>query len=148
MQNLSAYFSKLSLAMAILLVGFTAPSLANNPANDEAPIKYTVRAGDNLITLGDRYFRNAQSYKIVQQINRIANPHAIPVGKILNIPRNVLKFRPANAKLISVRGQVLAGTSAAALAPVSVGQSLREGSALATSASSFATLQLDDGSRV
>ena len=144
MQNLSAHFSNLSLAMATLVLGFAAPS----SANDDAPIKYVVRAGDNLITLGDRYFRNAQSYKIVQQLNRIADPHTIPVGKILNIPRSVLKFRPANAKLISVRGQVLAGTSAAALAPVTVGQSLREGAALATSASSFATLQLDDGSRV
>jgi hypothetical protein len=146
-QNLSGHFRKLPLALTLLLCGFaiTPPASA---ADDKAPIKYTVRKGDNLIKLGDRYFRNSQSYKIVQQQNRIADPHAIPIGKILDIPRSLLKFRPANAKLISVRGQVLTGSSANSLAPASVGQTLVEGAALATSASSFATLLLDDGSRV
>lgn len=117
-------------------------------ASDDAPVRYVVRKGDNLITLGDRYFRNANSYKIVQKQNRIADPHAIPIGKTLIIPRNILKFRPANARLISVRGQVLAGTSAASMTQVSAGQILGEGAALSTAASSFATLLLDDGSRI
>jgi hypothetical protein len=117
-------------------------------SDDDAPIRYTVRKGDNLITLGDRYFRTPQSYKVVQQQNRIADPRAIPVGKILNVPRSVLKYRPANARLISVRGQVLAGAAKAQLAQAKVGQTLTEGSALATAQSSFVTLLLDDGSRV
>ena len=112
-------------------------------STDNAPVKYVVRKGDNLISLGERYLTSPQSYKIVQRQNRIANPHAISVGKILNIPRNLLKFRSANAKLISVRGQVLAGDAAA-----STGQILQEGTAISTGPSSFATMLLDDGSRV
>ena len=128
------------LAIATLLAAALTHSVS---ASDDAPVSYTMRKGDNLITLGERYFHNARSYKIVQQQNRIADPHFIPVGKILAIPRSVLKFRPANAKLISVRGQVLTGASAA-----SVGQVLQEGADISTGPSSFATMLLDDGSRI
>jgi hypothetical protein len=112
-------------------------------SDDDAPVRYQVRKGDTLINLGERYLRTVNSYKIVQQQNRINNPFAMPVGKVLVIPRNLLKFKPASAKLISVRGQVLAGAVQAA-----VGQVLKEGTALSTAESSFATLLLDDGSRV
>lgn len=117
-----------------------APSLASD---DNAPIRYTVRKGDTLIDLGKRYLRAPDQYKIVQQQNRVTDPFALPVGKILTIPRSLLKFRPASAKLISVRGQVLASAAAA-----SVGQMLREGAAISTGPSSFATMLLDDGSRI
>jgi hypothetical protein len=146
-QKMLGNLRKLSLVFtALILSVYVSPAAL--AADDEAPIKYTVRKGDNLITLGNRYFHTAQSYKIVQRQNRIADPHAIPVGKILDIPRSVLKFRPAKAKFISVRGQVLTGQSASSLVPASVGQSLSEGAALTTESASFATLQLDDGSRI
>lgn len=114
-----------------------------NASENDAPVRYTVRKGDTLIELADRYLQSRAHYKIVQQQNRIADPFAIPVGKIISIPRNLLKFKPANAKLISVRGQVLASAS-----PASVGQILHEGVVLSTGPSSFATMLLDDGSRV
>jgi len=122
-------------------LAFVTGSIAS--ASDDAPVRYTVRKGDNLIMLGERYLLNPQSYKIVQQQNRIPNPHAIPIGKILVIPRSLLKYRPASAKLISVRGQVLASSGS-----VSVGQSLQEGTDISTGPSSFATMLLDDGSRI
>ncbi len=138
MRLLSGSFIK--LAFAVLFSCSVMPSAS---ASDDSPVRYIVRKGDNLISLGQRYFRTAQSYKIVQQQNRIADPHAIPIGKILTIPRSLLKYRPANAKLISVRGQVLASATNA-----SVGQVLQEGTAISTGASSFATMLLDDGSRI
>jgi hypothetical protein len=125
---------------AILLAGIFASTAS---ASDDAPIRYTMRKGDNLISLGERYFRSRQSYKVVQQQNRIADPYAIPIGKVIVIPRSLLKFRPANAKLISVRGQVIAGSGIA-----SVGQTLHEGSDISTGPASFATMLLDDGSRI
>lgn len=136
MRFLSGGFS----ALAFLPILFFAPTAS---ATDDAPIRYSVRKGDNLISLGDRYFRDSRSYKIVQRQNRIADPHAIPIGKVITIPRNLLKYRPANAKLISVRGQVLTGTVAAV-----VGQNLQEGREISTGPSSFATMLLDDGSRI
>lgn len=116
---------------------------ANAAGGDDAPVRYVVRKGDTLINLGDRYLARAETYKIVQQQNRIANPLAIQVGKVLIIPRSLLKFKPAKARLVAVRGQVLTGRAHA-----SVGQILGEGTAISTAGSSFATLLLDDGSRV
>lgn len=136
MRFLAAGFSKIAVLLAFIL----APMAS---ASDDAPIRYTVRKGDNLITIGERYLHNPQSYKIVQQQNRISNPHAIPIGKILVISRSLLKYRPANAKLISVRGQVLANSASA-----SVGQVLPEGTNISTGPSSFVTMLLDDGSRI
>jgi hypothetical protein len=136
MRFLSACISKIAVLCALML----APMAS---ASDDAPIRYTFRKGDTLISLGERYFRNGQSYKIVQQQNRIADPRRIPVGQVILIPRSVLKYRPANAKLISVRGQVLTGSGIA-----SVGQTVLEGSDINTGPSSFATMLLDDGSRI
>ena len=120
---------------------------AVNPANaqekDDSPVRYIVRSGDTLITIGDRYLTRAETYKIVQRQNRITDPYVMPVGKVLMISRSLLKFKPAKAKLVAVRGRVLAGQT-----QVSVGQMLSEGSALTTAQSSFATLLLDDGSRI
>lgn len=130
----------IAFSLSVLLV---AAVPANAADTDDAPVRYVVRKGDTLIRLGDRYLVRAESYKIVQQQNRIANPFAIPVGKVLNIPRSLLKYKPASARLVAVRGQVLAGRAQA-----SVGQVLGEGTALSTAGSSFATLLLDDGSRV
>ena len=130
---------KTTLAVALTLI----MAMPLTASDDDAAIHYTVRQGDTLITLGARYFRSSEHYKIVQQQNRIADPHAVPIGKILTIPRNILKFKPAGAKLISVRGQVLASAANA-----SVGQVLREGADISTGASSFATMLLDDGSRI
>lgn len=111
--------------------------------SDDAPVRYVVRKGDTLIALGNRYFLTPQSYKIVQRQNKIADPHLIPIGKTLSIPRNVLKFRPASAELVAVRGQVTQDTN-----PARTGQKLQEGAAITTGPSSFATMVLDDGSRI
>lgn len=118
----------------------SAPVIASD---DNAPIRYIVRKGDTLIHIGERYLRSPDHHKIVQRQNRVTNPYRMQIGKVLAIPRNLLKFRPASAMLVSVRGQVLASTSAAA-----VGQMLSEGAAISTGPSSFATMLLDDGSRI
>lgn len=125
-----------------LAIGVSAPPPSWASDNDGS-VRYTVRKGDTLIQLADRYLTSRQLYKVVQRQNRIANPRGIPIGKTIAIPRNLLKFKPASAKLISVRGQVSAGN-----APAAVGQLLQEGAEVATGPSSFATMLLDDGSRV
>ena len=129
-------------AFSILLFSLFAAAPAG--AQDEnTPVRYVVQKGDTLIALGNRYFLTAQTYKIVQRQNRIADPYRIPVGKILAIPRNLLKFRAGSAELISVRGQVSTDNGDA-----STGQKLQEGAAITTGPSSFVTMILDDGSRV
>lgn len=135
--------ARLNMMLSLTLAGIASAFPANAAERDE-PIRYNVRKGDTLVDLGEKYLLRADLYKAVQQQNRIRNPRAIPVGTVLSIPRNLLKFKPANARLVSVRGQVSAGGTA----PATNGLVVGEGATLATAASSFATLQLDDGSRV
>lgn len=130
-------------SLGFLLALSLLPNAANAAERDD-PIIYIVRKGDTLIQLGEKYLRRAELYEIVQRQNRISNPRRIPVGKPLAIPRELLKYRPANARLVSVRGQV----TEAAAGQLSNGMTLSEGAQLTTAAASFATLQLDDGSRV
>jgi hypothetical protein len=118
------------------------PAYAGAAPSDE-PITYKVKSGDTLFGLADRYMVSRDRYKIVQQQNKIRDPHAVPVGTVISIPRNLLKFKPAAAKIISVRGQVNTGAVAA-----NVGQSVSEGIVISTGPSSFATMQLADGSRI
>lgn len=112
------------------------------PSEDGA-VTYKIKPGDTLIGLAEQFMLSRDRYKIVQQQNRIANPHAVPVGKVISIPRQVLAFKLTDARFVAVRGAVLASAKQAA-----VGQSLREGATITTGPSSFATLALSDGSRV
>jgi hypothetical protein len=133
---------KLKLISAFLFALATLPSAnATEPVGND--IAYVVKSGDTLIELAQRYFVSVNSYPVVQRKNRIANVKALPVGKAIYIPRNLLKFTLANARVLSVRGSVLADNK-----QVQAGQSIGEGTQLTTAASSFLTLALGNGSKV
>jgi hypothetical protein len=130
-----------SICFAFLAI--TSPA---NAASDDS-IVYEVKRGDTLIALGSKYFVRSDDYRAVQKANGIRNDRAIPVGTKLRIARSVLKFRSSAATIISVRGnvvQVARGTQSAA----AKGASLGEGTTLKTAGSSFATITLENGSRV
>ena len=42
--------------------------------------QYTVRPGDNLITLGERHLINADDWTELQRINRVQDPYRLPIG--------------------------------------------------------------------
>ncbi len=140
MQNIVRKFAFL-LAIPLSVPTYAATSRVTN--NDYGQINYVVKRGDTLINIGQRYLTTASAYKIVQRQNRIINPRALPVGQSIRIPRNLLKYQSASAKIISVRGNVSIGSSSAAN-----GQSLGEGAIVKTSAASFVTLGLPNGSRI
>ena len=135
MQNIVRIFA------FVLIAALCAP--ANAEISDDGYITYIVKRGDTLIDMSKRYLNTPNSYRVVQQQNKIRDPQAMPVGRPIRIARNLLKYEAATAKLISVRGNVLIGTSAA-----SAGQTIGEGTTLKTAESSFVTLSLPNGSRV
>ncbi len=118
-------------------------AVAPAKAAEEDVIVYQVKRGDTLISLGDKYFARADDYIRVQKANGIRNPHAIPVGTKLRIARSYLKFRSSSARIVAARGNV---TMNGAAAPS--GTTINEGVTLRTAASSFATISLENGSRV
>ncbi len=111
----------------------------------EAPehISYSVNRNDTLYDLARRYFADPASYPAVQKLNRIGNPRRIPVGRVLKIPRSMLRREPIEAVVQSYRGSVLVGVRGA-----SVGLRVREGDLIETGARSFVSLRLPDNTAV
>jgi hypothetical protein len=131
--------------LSSIALGLLALATSAHAADDA--LVYEVKSGDTLIELGSKYFVQASDYRVVQKANNIRNDRAIPVGTKLRIARSLLKFRSSTAQIASVRGNVLYLMSGAQIAAVK-GASLGEGSTLKTAGSSFATITLENGSRV
>ena len=106
-------------------------------------MRYPVARGDNLYTLAARYLAKSDDYRIVQRLNRIGNPHRVPVGLMLRIPRRLLKQAPVRAVVQSFRGTVRVGARAAA-----IGMPVAEGDVIETGQKSFVTLMLPDDTAV
>ena len=133
--------------LALSVAALSLAACLGAPAHAKDDLTYKVVHGDTLIGIANKYLIRAGDYRVVQKQNRITDPKAIPVGTILKLPRSLLKFQPASARLSSIKGQVTAiigGTSKT----VANGASLTEGQSLKTAGGSFASLLLEDGSRV
>ncbi len=130
------------VVVVLVMLALFATSLQAKSAPDDDTITYTMKRGDTLIGLAERHFIKAGDYKTVQRLNAIRNPHGIATGKIIRIPRDVLKYRAVGITVASARGPVTVN-SAAARTAMAVG----EGALVRTGAQGFATLAFDNGSR-
>lgn len=110
-------------------------------------VRYTVKSGDTLLGLANKYFKTANAYRQVQRINGIADPRRMPVGKVLRIPRNVLKTKPAKLEVASASGPVQI-RSGSGTKNAKTGQTIRRGDQLVTGRGGFLSLQGVSGSRV
>lgn len=119
-----------------------APSQAS-ASDDNPPLRYTVERGDTLHALARSYFRSPASIERVRRLNRIADPRRLPVGKSLEIPRDVLRYTKVDVSVVAFSGPVrIAG------APARIGQVLRERETIATGANGFVSFSSRFGGRV
>ena len=131
-----------AVVVVFVLIALFATSVQAKAAQDDDVILYTMKRGDTLIGLAQRHFNTAADYKSVQRMNAIRNPHAIATGKVIRIPRDVLKYRAIGITIASARGPVTVNSAAARSSmPVAEGATVRTG------AQGFATLAFDNGSR-
>jgi len=114
--------------LCALALSFTVPAFAQG--NDH--LVYRVKAGDTLYSLAQRYFTSQQANTEVARLNRIWNPRQIPIGKLLRVPRKLLKFKPVTLRVQSFSGPVQLSRST----PV-VGKALPEGARIETGANGF-----------
>ncbi|MFC3671283.1 FecR family protein [Novosphingobium pokkalii] len=135
-------------AGALLLVGAPAlaASAADNPLLTPAPgdmVRYLVRPGDNLFRLASDYLIRPETYRTVQQLNRVADPLRLPVGKTLLIPRVLLKQEAVRGTVLSWRGAVRIDGR-----PAATGMPVTEGMLLETGQKSFVTVTLPDDTSI
>ena len=134
------------LILVSLLLASAGPVAAKPPARPEM-IDYAVRKGDNLYTLAERYFRRVGDYAIVRRLNRVADPYRLPVGRILRIPRRLLREEPVPARIEAFSGPVRVVTAGGSSVPA-VGMTADEASRIETGANAFVSVRLADGSTV
>lgn len=133
---------------AALLTLFTAAAMAQAPLPAPAPapepsLPYTVKPSDKLIRLSRDLLVTPGAWGEVARFNQMKDPNFIKPGQRLNIPLRLLKFQPAQARVVSVAGDArLAGAAA------TVGMAVPEGARLQTGANSSAVVQLGDGTQV
>jgi len=113
------------------------------------PWQYTVRPGDTLIALGQRYLRDPTQWPLVQRDNRIANPRSIPPGTVLLFPASLLREQPSSAHLLeafgAVRWRARAKDDWQAATP---GQALAAGAQVQVPEGGSAVIELANGTRL
>ncbi len=133
-----------------IVVGFVVFLLLITPSvmAQEVMWRYTVRPGDNLITLGKKHLINPDNWKVMQSINQIKKPYLIPVGTVLQVPITLVKQTPASAEVILSSGQVLIQRSISDFEPINVGDKLGAGANIITKENSKVIVQFADQSTV
>ncbi len=134
-----------ALALALMLaVPVWAGS--DNGSGEVPEWRYTLRPGDTLIGISERYLARPQDWPRVQKHNRIANPRRLVPGSALMIPLAWMRHEPAPATVVAVTGQVRVGLPGSGERTLKSGEQLGAGVSLATAPNSSATLRFADGS--
>lgn len=132
-------------AMLALLAAFAAAQ-APRAAESADIVTYRVKRGDTLFDLGERYFTRPGDYRLVQRLNRVANPRRLSIGHVLRIPRRILRTEPVKGSVVAFRGTVMIAERETRR-PVAMRASIGEGMTMETGAKSFVTVELPDASR-
>lgn len=131
-------------APAALAAGGRIPVPAE--ASGEGVIEYRMPKGENLFSLARKALARQDDYRRVQRLNRIADPHRIPVGTVIRIPVPLLRSEPLAARIVALRGKVVLSQGDRPV-EARTGIDLAPGATLATGPDGFVTLQLPNGSR-
>ncbi|MBP6031016.1 MAG: FecR domain-containing protein [Sphingobium sp.] len=136
------------LLLASLCLAATASPAPAQSAQDADTIPYIFRKGDTLYTLARAYMQHRDDWRAVLQRNRIGNAYAIPPGRRIFIPTRLLKSEPLTARIIAFKGTGSQTPLAGAPAPLAKDMRIEPGAVVETGPSSFATLELSNGSRI
>ncbi len=141
-QPLVARCTRTCALLVLLLLPFTLPALAQEWV-------YTVRPGDSLQALAERYLSDSGDLPRLQALNHVPDPTQLQPGTQLRIPVAWLKVQPAPVEIVHVSNDasvVRAGRSSSE--PLAVGMRLGAGDHVHTGADSSASLRFADGARL
>ncbi len=110
---------------------------------------YTVRPGDNLWNLSERYLSSMRYWRELQVLNHITDPKKLQPGSRLNIPVAWLKVRPAPVRVLTISGEVsFQSETQGKKKPLFVGALLHIEDAIRTGPKSSVSLVFADGSHL
>lgn len=110
---------------------------------------YTVRPGDNLWDLSERYLSSMRYWREFQQHNGISNPLTLQPGVRLKIPLAWLKVQPVPVRVLAVLGEVFVQPAGKGdERPLLAGALLHIEDVVRSGLKSSASLVFADGSRL
>ncbi len=113
----------------------------------EGMLEHRVERGDTLIGLHALLMRPQADWRVVQRLNRIADPRRLRTGSTLRIPLSMLREEPVSAEVLHSHGEVFVERGGAPREPLAAAALLRAGDVVTTGAQSSASLRFADGSR-
>jgi hypothetical protein len=111
---------------------------------------YTVRPGDSIWTITDRYLVSMRYWQDLQRLNNVADPQRLAPGSRLRVPVAWLAAQPVPVLLVTASGEVVAELllEGGRERVVVAGERLHAGDRLLTADDGNAVLQFADGSRL
>lgn len=107
---------------------------------------YRIQPGDTLIGLHARLMRPDANWRVVQKINRVADPRRLRPGSVLRIPVAFLQGEPVGAEVLHTHGEVFVERAGGAREALKAAATLRAGDVIATGAQSSVSVRFVDGS--
>jgi hypothetical protein len=133
------------LLTALAAAALALPAAAQPAA--EGLLDHRVERGDTLIGLRTHQPGVQADWRVVQRLNRIADPRRLRPGSTLRIPLALLREEPVSAEVLHSHGEVFVERAGAPRAPLAAAAQLRAGDVVSTGAQSSASLRFADGSR-
>ncbi|WP_082778904.1 FecR domain-containing protein [Burkholderia sp. PAMC 28687] len=117
------------------------------PPPDTTP--YVVKSDDSLYTLAYQYMQSPDDWRLLRELNHVANPRRLQIDSRLAMPTARLKQKSLTARVVAVGGGVEKSTAPGLpFIPVNAGALLHEGDEVRTGRDAFLSMTLPDGSHI
>lgn len=111
---------------------------------DGRELELTIKGGDTLIGLADRYLAKPADWPKVQRLNKVPDPRRLVPGSTLRIPVELLREESVQAEVLSVAGTASKGDGAR----LAAGERLAPGTVIRTGQDGFVTVRAPDGALI
>ncbi len=124
----------------LLLAVLVLPVFAQVPAQQPETLSLTLRQGDTLIGIAERYLEQPSRWADLAELNQIADPRRLQPGSQLNIPLTWMRWKALPVEVVYVLGPVQGNRG-----ELRVGMQLAQGDSFDTGAEGAVTLRFADG---